>query len=151
MELCDPLGRSPPSYWQGPSISLRVSPCLLNHSGSPAVTWPSVAKLIAINRPSIFFPCPHPMVNLIYLERQEARAGHTDSLERGWFIRALGSESSLIFFFQFCGIRVEYQHFVPTPLSFFLMLGVEAKSLQMLAKCAARRHTPHSQLNIFFF
>lgn len=41
--------------------SLRVSPDLLNHSGSPAVTWPSEAKVIAINRPSVFLFHPPPL------------------------------------------------------------------------------------------
>lgn len=82
--------------------SPRVSPHLLNHSGSPAVTWPSVAKLIAINRPSIFLPCPHPMVNLIYLERHEARAGCIYSLGKGWFIRALGFWVIIDSFSSFC-------------------------------------------------
>jgi hypothetical protein len=79
--------------------SPRVSPHLLNHSGSPAVTRPSVAKLIAINRPSIFLPYPHPRVNLICLERQGARPQCTDSQGRGRVIRTLGFESWFTFFF----------------------------------------------------
>jgi len=102
--------------------SPRVSPHLLNHSGSPAVTRPSVAKLIAINRPSFFLPYPHPMVNLICLKRQGARLGTQIPREEEGLSELLALSHTLLFFFliQFSSVRVELQNFASLHPPLFL-------------------------------